>query len=145
VEEAVDRTIKEAEVDETKSIAVAAEDETGLDGQVAGHFGRCQAYVVVKASGGQIEGSRVVPNPHAQAHQPGQMPRFIQGLGVDAILAGGMGPRAINMFAQAGIDVATGLTGTVRDVVESYLRGELSGTVPCRHDHPNSCGGGHHE
>jgi predicted Fe-Mo cluster-binding NifX family protein len=141
----VNRTAKEALVDAMRSIAVAAEDETGLDGQVAGHFGRCQACVVVETSGGQIEGSRVVPNPHAQAHQPGQMPRFIQGLGVDAILAGGMGPRAINMFAQAGIDVATGLTGTVRDVVESYLRGELSGTVPCRHDHPNSCGGGHHE
>ena len=140
----MNRTAKEAHVSEIKSIAVAAEDEVGLDGQVAGHFGRCRAYVVVETAGGEIRGDRVVPNPHAEAHQPGQMPRFIQGLGVDAILAGGMGPRAINMFAQAGIDVATGLTGTVRDVVGSYLRGELSGTVPCRHDHPSSCGGGHH-
>jgi predicted Fe-Mo cluster-binding NifX family protein len=72
------------------------------------------------------------------------MPRFIQGLGVDTILAGGMGPRAIDMFSRFGIDVATGLTGTVRDVVESYLRGEVSGTVPCRHDHADGCGG-HHE
>ena len=96
---------------DTMNIAVAAEDETGLDGQVAGHFGRCRAYVVVETAGGEIRGDRVVPNPHAEAHQPGQMPRFIQGLGVDAILAGGMGPRAINMFSQFGIDVATGLTG----------------------------------
>jgi predicted Fe-Mo cluster-binding NifX family protein len=80
-----------------------------------------------------------------ETHQPGQVPRFIQGLGVDAILAGGMGPRAINMFSQFGIDVATGLTGRVRDVVGGYLRGEVSGTVPCGHDHPRSCGGGHHE
>lgn len=130
---------------DTVNIAVAAEDEAGLDGQVAGHFGRCPAYVVVETVGGEIRGGRVVPNPHAQAHQPGQMPRFIQGLGVDAILAGGMGPRAINMFSEYGIDVATGLTGRVRDVVGSYLRGELSGTVPCRHDHPSSCGGGHHQ
>ena len=139
------RNEKEGRVSDTKNIAVAAEDEAGLDGQVAGHFGRCAAYVVVETSGEDIRSGRVVPNPHAQAHQPGQMPRFIQGLGVDAILAGGMGPRAINMFSQYGIDVATGVTGRVRDVVGSYLRGELSGTVPCRHDHPNSCGGGHHE
>jgi predicted Fe-Mo cluster-binding NifX family protein len=72
------------------------------------------------------------------------MPRFIQGLGVHAILAGGMGPRAIEMFSRFGIDVATGVAGTVRDAVGSYIRGEISGTVPCRHDHPDSCGG-HHE
>lgn len=132
-------------MEQTRSIAVAAEDEAGLDGQVAGHFGRCRAYVVVETVGEEIRGTRVVANPHAEAHQPGQMPRFIQGLDVDAILAGGMGPRAINMFSEFGIDVATGLAGRVRDVVGSYLRGELSGTVPCRHDHPNSCGGGHHE
>ncbi len=132
-------------MDEVRSIAVAAEDETGLDGQVAGHFGRCRAYVVVQAVGCQIQESRVVPNPHLEAHQPGQVPRFIQGLGVDAILAGGMGPRAVNVFSKYGIDVATGLTGSVRDVVAGYLRGEVSGTVPCGHDHPRSCGGGHHE
>jgi len=132
-------------VDETRSIAVAAEDETGLDGQVAGHFGRCRAYVVVETAGGQIQESRVVPNPHFEAHEPGQVPQFIKGLSVDAILAGGMGPRAINIFSQFGIDVATGLSGTVRDAVSGYLRGEVSGTVPCNHDHPRSCGGGHHE
>jgi predicted Fe-Mo cluster-binding NifX family protein len=131
-------------VRETKNIAVAADDEAGLDGQVAGHFGRCPAYVVVETEGAEIRGGRVVPNPHAQAHQPGQMPRFIQGLGVHAILAGGMGPRAIDMFSRFGIDVATGVAGTVRDAVDSYIRGEISGTVPCRHDHPDSCGG-HHE
>jgi predicted Fe-Mo cluster-binding NifX family protein len=141
----VNRTAKEALVHAMRSIAVAAEDETGLDGQVAGHFGRCRAYVVVEAVGDRIRDSRVVPNPHVERHQPGQVPRFIQRLGVDAILAGGMGPRAVNMFSQFGIDVATGLTGRVREVVGGYLRGEVSGTVPCGHDHPRRCGGGHHE
>jgi predicted Fe-Mo cluster-binding NifX family protein len=132
-------------VEEMRSIAVAAEDESGLDGRVAGHFGRCPAYVVVEALGQEIRGSRVVANPHVETHQPGQVPRFIQGLGVEAILAGGMGPRAVAMFAEYGIDVATGLVGTVRDVVGGYLRGEVAGTVPCGHDHPSSCGGGRHE
>jgi predicted Fe-Mo cluster-binding NifX family protein len=132
-------------VEQTRSIAIAAEDEAGLDGRVAGHFGRCRAYVVVEAVGDEIRESRVVPNPHVETHRPGEVPRFIQGLGVDAILAGGMGPRAISMFSQFGIDVATGFTGRVRDVVGGYLRGEVSGTVPCGHDHPRSCGGAHHD
>jgi predicted Fe-Mo cluster-binding NifX family protein len=137
--------VKEGRVEHTRNIAVAAEDESGLDGQVAGHFGRCPAYVVVETVGDEIRGSRVVANPHVDTHQPGQVPRFIQGLGVDVILAGGMGPRAVSMFSQFGIDVATGLTGRVRDVVSGYLRGELSGTVPCGHDHARGCGGGHRE
>lgn len=128
-------------MDQVRRIAVAADDETGLDGQMAGHFGRCRAYVVVETVEGRIRGSRVVPNPHVEAHQPGQVPRFIQGLGVDAILAGGMGPRAVNMLSQFGIDVATGLTGRVCDVVGGYLRGEVSGTAPCGRDHPRRCEG----
>jgi predicted Fe-Mo cluster-binding NifX family protein len=131
-------------VERARSIAVAAADESGLDGQVAGHFGRCPAYVVVRAVGGEIESARVVRNPHFETHEPGQVPRFIQGLGVEAILAGGMGRRAVSLFETMGIDVASGLIGSVRDVVGGYLRGELSGTVPCGQDHPHSCGGGHH-
>jgi predicted Fe-Mo cluster-binding NifX family protein len=131
-------------VEEARSIAVAAEDENGLDGQVAGHFGRCPAYVVVTAVGQEIESARVVKNPHFETHEPGQVPRFIQGLGAEAILAGGMGHRAVGLFSEMGIDVATGLIGTVRDVVGGYLRGELGGTVPCNQDHPRSCGGAHH-
>lgn len=130
---------------ETTNIAVAADDEVGLDGQVAGHFGRCRAYVVVETLGGDIRDARVVANPHMEAHRPGQVPRFVQGLGVDVILAGGMGPRAVSLFSRFGIDVATGVTGSVRDVVDRYLRGEVSGIVPCGPDHSHSCGGSHHD
>ena len=49
------------------------------------------------------------------------------------MIAGGMGPRAIDFFNQLGIDVATGAQGKVRDVVEAYLRGEIQGVVACEH------------
>jgi predicted Fe-Mo cluster-binding NifX family protein len=52
------------------------------------------------------------------------------------MIAGGMGPKAIDFFHQFGIDVVTGAQGRVRDVVEAYLRGEISGIIPCEHqDH----------
>jgi hypothetical protein len=43
------------------------------------------------------------------------------------------------MFHGFGIDVATGATGAVEEVLAAYLRGEHRGVVPCAHDHPNSC------
>jgi predicted Fe-Mo cluster-binding NifX family protein len=122
-------------------IAVAAEDDRGLDGEVGAHFGRCPYYVLVEANGSTVAGSRVVANPYFDMHRPGVVPRFIRDLGTDVIIAGGMGPRAIEMFHGFGIDVATGATGSVATVLGAYLRGEHRGVVPCAHDHPDSCGG----
>jgi len=136
---------EEKVMQQVRRIAVAAEDERGLEGPVAGHFGRCPAYVVVETTGSEIQDSRVVRNPHFESHEPGEVPRFVRGLDVEAILAGGMGPRAINLFSEFGIEVATGVTGSIRDAVAAYLRGEGGGVAPCAHDHPDSCGGGRHD
>ena len=135
---------------EERVIVVAAEDACGFDGEVSAHFGRCPFFLLAEANGTTATVSEVVPNPYHGAHQPGAVPRFIRGLGADVIIAGGMGPRAIEMFHGFGIDVATGATGTVTTVLGTYLRGEHRGVVPCAHDHPDSCGGhghgmkGHH-
>jgi predicted Fe-Mo cluster-binding NifX family protein len=126
---------------EKKIIAIATEDDRGMNGEVSAHFGRCPFYVLAETEDGKVTGSRVVANPHFGAHQPGVMPRFINGLGVDVIIAGGMGPRAIDMFHGFGIDVATGALGVVEKVLQAYLNGEHRGVVPCKHDHPDSCGG----
>jgi predicted Fe-Mo cluster-binding NifX family protein len=123
-----------------KTIAIAAEDDKGLDGEVSHHFGRCLAYVLAEVEAGQVVSTRVQMNPHYEAHVPGQMPAYIRGLGADVILAGGMGPRAVNMFQQYGMEVATGAVGNVGRVLDAYLQGQVQGIVPCSHDHPDSCG-----
>ena len=125
---------------EERLIVVAAEDACGFDGEVSGHFGRCPFFLLAEADGTTATVSEVVPNPYSGAHQPGAVPRFIRDIGGEVIIAGGMGPRAIEMFHGFGIDVATGVTGTVATVLGAYLRGEHRGVVPCAHDHPDSCG-----
>jgi ATP-binding protein involved in chromosome partitioning len=121
-------------------IAIAAEDDKGLDGQVSMHFGRCPYYVMAEVKDGKVIGSRVEKNEHFGNHQPGQMPVYIRDLGANVILAGGMGPRAVDMFHSFGIEVATGAVGNVGKVLDAYLRDEIKGIVPCEHDHPDSCG-----
>jgi predicted Fe-Mo cluster-binding NifX family protein len=124
-----------------KHIAIAAEDDRGFDGQVSHHFGRCPFYFLVEVEGDQIMESKVAQNPFYGNHQPGQMPAFIKDLGANVILAGGMGPRAIDLFMNYEIEVATGAIGNVKNVLDAYLRGDIKGIVPCSHDHPESCGG----
>ena len=126
---------------EERLIAIAAEDVRGFEGQVSDHFGRCPYYVLAEVDGTMATVSRVVPNPYSGAHQPGVMPKFIHDLGANVIIAGGMGPQAIDMFHGFGMDVATGAVGTVEEAIGAYLRGEHRGVSPCAHDHPDSCGG----
>lgn len=132
-------------MNDVQFIAVAVETDGGLDASVSEHFGHCAGFVVVEVAQGQIKGERMVLNPFSQAHQPGQLPKVVQGLGASVLLAGGMGPRAQAMLAGFGVEVATGATGTARDAVQAFLRGELRGFIPCAdHGHNEACGGHHH-
>ena len=120
-------------------IAIAAQDDGGLEGEVGAHFGRCPFYVMVEVLDGKQRRVRVIRNPYFGAHQPGVMPSFLQQQGATVVLTGGMGPRAIQMFQGRGIEAATGAVGTVGEALDAFLRGELRGMVPCEHDHPDSC------
>lgn len=124
-----------------KRIALACETGFGLDGLLSAHFGRCPFYVLVDVERDKIVGFQVVDNPHFPNHQPGVIPQFIHSQKANVMIAGGMGPRAIDFFTQFGIDVATGAQGKVKDVVEAYLRGEIQGVVACEHHgHDHGCG-----
>jgi ATP-binding protein involved in chromosome partitioning len=125
-------------------IAVATEGKGGLDAPVSAHFGRCPFYTVVEVVGDEIIEATAVENPHYDSHTPGAVPQFIVSLRTDAMLAGGMGPRAVQILESAGVCVVTGATGTAEAAVRAYIAGKLSGIVPCSHDHPESCGGHGH-
>jgi len=118
-------------------LAVAAEDDRGLESEVSHHFGRCPYYVIVESEDGGIGPVRVVANPYFQEHSPGKIPLFIKSQDVTVMIAGGMGRRAKEIFDHHGILVATGARGTVRRTLEDYLSGRLSGYDPCsgRGDH----------
>ena len=125
-----------------KKIALAADDMLGLDGEMSMHFGRCPSYVVAQVEDdGNIAATEVVENPHFKQHKPGEVPRFINSLEVNVIIAGGMGPKAIDMFGGFGIEVVTGVGGRVGNVLKAYLNGEISGAAGCSHDHDHDHGG----
>ena len=112
-------------------IAVSADSKQGLDSVVSPHFGRCPHFVLVDLDGDNVGEVREVDNPYYGNHQPGQVPGFIESLGANVMLTGGMGGRAIMFFEQYGIEGVTGAYGTVRQSVERYLGGQLKGAAPC--------------
>jgi predicted Fe-Mo cluster-binding NifX family protein len=113
-------------------IAVSADNKNGLESVVSPHFGRCPHFVLVDLEDHDIRDIQAVDNPYYARHQPGQVPAFINGLGANVMLTGGMGGRAILFFQQFGIEGVTGAHGTVRQSVERYLGGQLKGAAPCK-------------
>jgi predicted Fe-Mo cluster-binding NifX family protein len=112
-------------------IAISAENQNGLDSPISPHFGRCPCFILVDVEGQEVKTVTVVDNPFYGNHAPGQVPGFIHGQGANVMLAGGMGRRAVSFFQQYGIEAVTGASGTVRQALQSYLGGELSGVEPC--------------
>ncbi len=111
--------------------------------QLSQHFGRCRTYTFfdVDPQAREIVAERtVVPPPH----QPGVLPAWIAEQGGTVVITGGMGPRAIDLFAARGVEVVLGAPSTSpREAAEAFLEGRLlTGPSSCDHDSGShhSCG-----
>lgn len=110
---------------------------------VAGHFGHCENFNIFDIEDNAIVKHESIANP---GHKPGFLPNFLGDLGVNVIIAGGMGEGAVNIFNARNIEVIMGATGVAQEAVERYLRGELksTGSICHEHQHEGECGGHHH-
>jgi len=114
------------------------------NGFVSEHFRRCSQFLIVDLDENKnIVKQELVENPGAYAHQPGLVPNFLSTLGVNCIIAGGMGPRAVAMFESMGIQVILGVSGRIQDVLNAFIAGTLKGGENlCEHPQEGTCG--HH-
>lgn len=103
------------------------------EGALALHFGHCQAFkVFTVAADNTVTGEELFDAP---PHQPGLLPGWLAERGVTAVIAGGMGQRAQDLFAEQGITVCIG-AGRLdpAELVRAWLAGELqSGANLCDH------------
>ncbi|MBN1761563.1 MAG: NifB/NifX family molybdenum-iron cluster-binding protein [Methanomicrobia archaeon] len=98
-----------------------------LNAQVDPRFGRSQYFVIVDADTMAFE---ALPNEAMNA--PGgagiQAAQAMVNKGVDVVISGNMGPNAFQVLSTAGVKIATGAYGTVKEAVEMYKSGKLSET-----------------
>lgn len=102
------------------------------EGKLTAHFGHCREFALVQVEDNRITGKEIlIPPPH----EPGVLPRWLQSLGTDVIIAGGMGHRALDLFGQNGIKVVTGAPPIAPEkLVEQYLNNSLeTGANVCDH------------
>jgi predicted Fe-Mo cluster-binding NifX family protein len=98
-----------------------------LDADVDQRFGRCKYFLIVDADSMEFE---VLSNENAMASGGAgiQTAQTIAKTGVEAVVTGNVGPNAFQTLSAAGIKVFTGASGTIKESVEKYKKGELKET-----------------
>ena len=98
-----------------------------LDAQIDPRFGRCSYLVIIDSETMQFE---AIANVAAGAAGGAgiQAAQTIASKGVQLLITGNVGPKAFQALSAAGIEVVTGVLGTVRDAVGKFKRGEFRKT-----------------
>jgi len=103
-------------------------------GSLCSHFGHCEQFAVFDVNPGErsILSRKDISPPH---HEPGVLPRWLHEMGVNVVIAGGMGSRAQGLFTQNDITVTVGAPNKDPErIIQAYLGGSLeTGANICDH------------
>lgn len=106
-------------------------------GVLSPHFGQCEgfAFFVVDEASKEMSLLETVASPR---HTPGFLPGWLADQGVELVISGGMGGRAVGLLTERGVRVYTTVAGgSPEEVVRAYVAGTLEVD-------DFICEGGHH-
>jgi len=106
---------------------------------VSEHFGHCTEYAVFVVENKKIKSQEILESP---GHEPGKLPPFLASHKVTHVLAGGMGPRAVDLFCENNIEVFLGVRGKIEAVIRDFMAGKIAqGESSCTHGPDHECSG----
>ncbi len=96
------------------------------------HFGHCEKFYVADVVDGKIDNPKFLTPPQ---HEPGIIPKWLGENNVSVVLAGGMGPMAVQLLESNGMEVVIGVPSDEPEkIVNDYINGTLkSGENACNH------------
>jgi predicted Fe-Mo cluster-binding NifX family protein len=103
-----------------------------VNGLLSAHFGHCQYFLIADVVEGEIKQiTEEVPPPH----EPGIIPRWLSSKGVNTVLVGGIGQKAVALFRQFGVTPVIGVPEKdPRELIEDFLSDKLvTGANQCSH------------
>ncbi len=113
-----------------------------LNGNLSSHFGHCETFAFFNVEDNQI---KEVIELEAPEHQPGSFPKWVAAQGATDVIAGGIGPSAVQLFEQYGVNVYIGAPSMpIRELVTDFLQNKLELNVNLCHHPRDGHGHGHH-
>jgi predicted Fe-Mo cluster-binding NifX family protein len=106
---------------------------TDLSATIDERFGRCRHFLIVETDDMSVE---VMDNTNAELSSSAgiQSASQVANAGAKVVITGNCGPKAMQVFNQTQIPVILGQHGVIRDVIETFKKGDLdastSGNLP---------------
>jgi len=98
-----------------------------LDSDVDPRFGRCRYFIIVDNETFEFEAIKN-PNIDGMGGVGIQSAQLIARENVKVVITGNVGPNAFQTLQVAGVDIFTGASGSVKEQIEKYNKGEFKET-----------------
>jgi len=98
-----------------------------LDSQVDPRFGRCAYFVIVETDDMSFE-AFANENISLGGGAGIQSAQFVASTGAKALITGNCGPNAVQTLSVSQVVIFVGHSGTVREVIEKYMKGNIKST-----------------
>jgi predicted Fe-Mo cluster-binding NifX family protein len=108
-------------------IVVPTDGRKGLEDRVAEHFGRCNTYTFVDKEGSVIE---IIDNTSEHMGGSGLPSELMKKYGANVLLCKGLGPRALDLCKQFGIEVYVCQAETVKEIFGMWKSGRIERAGP---------------
>lgn len=103
-------------------IVIPTNNRKGLSDTVADHFGRCLTYTFLDEKGQALE---IIDNTSEHMGGIGLPPELMKKHGADILLCKELGPRAMSLCAELGIDVYVSHAETVKEIFEMWQNNKI--------------------
>ncbi len=109
-------------------------------GEVNQHFGQSKNFAIIEIDENKQVTSVQEVSASGLQHKHEGLAGLMKAQGVDTVIVGGIGAGAVQALEAQGLKVLFGASGPVKDVAETFARGEfVSERKMCSHH-----GAGHH-
>jgi len=103
-------------------IVIPTNNKKGLNDKVAKHFGRCNTYTFLDEKGKVIE---IIDNTSEHMGGLGLPPELMKKHGANILLCKGLGPRALDLCGQLGIDIYVLKAETVKETFARWRNNKI--------------------
>lgn len=99
---------------------------------LSAHFGHCEEFYFATIEDEQIINERYITPPE---HKPGLYPKWVHEQGAKLVIAGGMGPKAIQLFKEQKVEVIVGAEALAPStLIQQFIHGTLTTSAnSCNH------------
>ena len=98
-------------------IAIPTNSRKGMEDTVQEHFGRCNTYTILDETGTLQE---IIDNEGMHRGGSETPPRFLKRKGINILLCKSLGPKALQLFQNFGIEVYISDSNTVKAAFDSW-------------------------